>query len=42
MKTGTRLEAPEGGWGILICIGMAMPFVCIIWLKFQDFQGVMR
>ncbi|XP_005186890.2 monocarboxylate transporter 9 [Musca domestica] len=27
MKSGTRLEAPDGGWGILVCIGMAMPFV---------------
>ncbi|KAH8237767.1 hypothetical protein KR038_011572, partial [Drosophila bunnanda] len=21
-----RLEAPDGGWGILVCIGMALPF----------------
>jgi len=21
------LEAPDGGWGILVCIGMALPFV---------------
>ncbi|KAH8287737.1 hypothetical protein KR054_012295, partial [Drosophila jambulina] len=21
-----KLEAPDGGWGILVCIGMAMPF----------------
>ncbi|XP_075154484.1 monocarboxylate transporter 9 [Haematobia irritans] len=27
MKTATRLEPPDGGWGILVCIGMAMPFV---------------
>ncbi|XP_065365079.1 monocarboxylate transporter 9 [Calliphora vicina] len=27
MKTKTRLEPPDGGWGILVCIGMAMPFV---------------
>ncbi|EDW82900.1 uncharacterized protein Dwil_GK24906 [Drosophila willistoni] len=22
-----RLEAPDGGWGILVCIGMALPFI---------------
>ncbi|XP_037813118.1 monocarboxylate transporter 7 [Lucilia sericata] len=27
MKTKTRLEPPDGGWGILVCIGMAMPFI---------------
>uniref|UniRef100_A0A1A9ZB14 Major facilitator superfamily (MFS) profile domain-containing protein n=1 Tax=Glossina pallidipes TaxID=7398 RepID=A0A1A9ZB14_GLOPL len=27
MKKGTRLEPPDGGWGILVCVGMAMPFV---------------
>ncbi|XP_020805403.1 uncharacterized protein LOC110181839 [Drosophila serrata] len=25
-KKTYRLEAPDGGWGILVCIGMAMPF----------------
>ncbi|XP_037931982.1 monocarboxylate transporter 9-like [Teleopsis dalmanni] len=23
----TTLEAPDGGWGIFVCIGMAMPFI---------------
>ncbi|KAM7350408.1 monocarboxylate transporter 9 [Cochliomyia hominivorax] len=27
MKQRTRLEPPDGGWGILVCLGMAMPFV---------------
>uniref|UniRef100_A0A1A9W694 Major facilitator superfamily (MFS) profile domain-containing protein n=1 Tax=Glossina brevipalpis TaxID=37001 RepID=A0A1A9W694_9MUSC len=27
MKKETRLEPPDGGWGILVCVGMAMPFV---------------
>ncbi|TMW49112.1 hypothetical protein DOY81_005795 [Sarcophaga bullata] len=27
MKARTRLEPPDGGWGILVCIGMAMPFI---------------
>lgn len=27
MKVPTRLEAPDGGWGIFVCIGMAMSFV---------------
>lgn len=27
MKTQTRLEAPDGGWGVFVCIGMALPFI---------------
>ncbi|XP_011203888.2 monocarboxylate transporter 9 [Bactrocera dorsalis] len=27
MKTQTRLVAPNGGWGIFVCIGMALPFI---------------
>nr|XP_014097240.2 monocarboxylate transporter 9 [Bactrocera oleae] len=27
MKTQTRLVAPDGGWGVFVCIGMALPFI---------------
>ncbi|XP_036337001.1 monocarboxylate transporter 13 [Rhagoletis pomonella] len=27
MKRHTRLEAPDGGWGVFVCIGMALPFI---------------
>ncbi|XP_067616113.1 monocarboxylate transporter 7 [Eurosta solidaginis] len=27
MKTPTKLDAPDGGWGICICIGMAFPLI---------------
>uniref|UniRef100_A0A0A1WGI3 Monocarboxylate transporter 9 n=1 Tax=Zeugodacus cucurbitae TaxID=28588 RepID=A0A0A1WGI3_ZEUCU len=27
MKTQSRLEAPDGGWGVFVCIGMALPFI---------------
>ncbi|XP_055912908.1 monocarboxylate transporter 7 [Eupeodes corollae] len=30
MKKSIRLEAPDGGWGILVCFGMAMPFISIL------------
>ncbi|CAD6995604.1 unnamed protein product [Ceratitis capitata] len=27
MKTQVQLEAPDGGWGVFVCIGMALPFI---------------
>ncbi|XP_055844453.1 monocarboxylate transporter 9 [Episyrphus balteatus] len=30
MKKNIKLEAPDGGWGYLVCIGMSMPFTCIL------------
>lgn len=38
MAKAMRLEAPDGGWGILVCIGMAMPFVSSNYLIRHDFM----
>lgn len=33
-----RIMAPEGGWGYVICIGMALPFVSFL-LNTISFQN---